>query len=594
MKFKNLLVGVLALSTLVLSGCGSSGETSTDSGTDTPAHEHTYEFKEFVWTETPGAYTAKAKYVCKDDETHVKNYDAEMSKTTDAPTCSVAGANHWKASYDGHEGTKDEVLAATGVHSADEHGFCTSGGEYLGQHFDEFNHNYPVQLKTGKNFYSVTTKKGERYRPYVNGVFTGSFEVYCQETTAGNPWSKLTLDSKGSFYAGDAKDNTYYIVINSPSDNATPIGVSWIPDDYGFRNGAFTGSTLTVEQNYQTLVMYSSNDYFFKFEGRMFHSYKFEIEDGNHVEKDANVLFFHLDAQGHPEDISTTESTAVLADDEDIYLRVSPVTGISNPYYRIVIASCEDYDVDGFCPIYHNFVGKKAELEPAENFIGVMEHQEESYWYLPYTPSHSYGFTIINASTSDFNFFVYRDGTKIDITDPSDSSLMTASDDNILYIYVYALADRDDPVKFTVSVGDHEYGEHGLCSCGQYTLVGQTLTVGVNAETYSVSATVPVFFRFLLSEITGEVGKRNFSIYSESYNWNSASLVYYVGYFDASTGDWVDIEETWGGSDHRNFDEDMMSQNIGTPKDGYIYITVVDNAVYHGSVHDFHITNVGS
>lgn len=71
-----------------------------------------YEFSKFDWTETPGAYTAKADYLCSLDSSH-EYHDATVTKTSHLdPKCGVAGNNVWKASYEGHEDTKTEVLPA--------------------------------------------------------------------------------------------------------------------------------------------------------------------------------------------------------------------------------------------------------------------------------------------------------------------------------------------------------------------------------------------------------------------------------------------------------------------------------------------------
>ena len=53
---------------------------------------HDYQFVEFVWTETPGNYTAQAKYVCSHDESHIEMHDALIDvKQTTAPTCENTG-----------------------------------------------------------------------------------------------------------------------------------------------------------------------------------------------------------------------------------------------------------------------------------------------------------------------------------------------------------------------------------------------------------------------------------------------------------------------------------------------------------------------
>ena len=72
-----------------------------------PEHVHDYKFDSFVWTN----YTAKAKYVCDGDITHVELYDATVtSEVTTAPTCATKGVRTYTATYDGHTGTKTQAI----------------------------------------------------------------------------------------------------------------------------------------------------------------------------------------------------------------------------------------------------------------------------------------------------------------------------------------------------------------------------------------------------------------------------------------------------------------------------------------------------
>lgn len=116
MKNKKLLFCLISLSTLVLGAC-SGNEASTEStSSDTSTseeHVHEYEFKKFEWIENPGAYLAKAVYECKAKDSTVK-YEATMTSVSQPATCTEGGSLTWKASYDGHEDTKTEVLDPLG------------------------------------------------------------------------------------------------------------------------------------------------------------------------------------------------------------------------------------------------------------------------------------------------------------------------------------------------------------------------------------------------------------------------------------------------------------------------------------------------
>lgn len=73
---------------------------------------HDYQFVEFVWSDT---FTAKAKYVCSHNDTHVELHDAEVTNeiTTEA-TCEADGVRTYTATYDGHSDTMTEAIEAIG------------------------------------------------------------------------------------------------------------------------------------------------------------------------------------------------------------------------------------------------------------------------------------------------------------------------------------------------------------------------------------------------------------------------------------------------------------------------------------------------
>ena len=73
-----------------------------------PAIEHDYRFDSFVWTD----YTAKAKYICSHDTSHVVLYDANMTyEITTLPSCLDGGVKVHTATYDGHSESKTEILS---------------------------------------------------------------------------------------------------------------------------------------------------------------------------------------------------------------------------------------------------------------------------------------------------------------------------------------------------------------------------------------------------------------------------------------------------------------------------------------------------
>ena len=91
---------------------------------------HDYQFDSFVWE----GYTAKAKYVCLHDSSHIQYHDAEVtSNVTTSPSCESSGIKTYTATYDGHSDIKNEVLSSLG-HSwgtptyiwSDDYSSCTA------------------------------------------------------------------------------------------------------------------------------------------------------------------------------------------------------------------------------------------------------------------------------------------------------------------------------------------------------------------------------------------------------------------------------------------------------------------------------------
>ena len=93
-----------------------------------PALGHDYKFDSFIWD----GFTAKAKYVCVNDKTHVDLRDAVVtSEVTTAATCDKEGVRTYTATYDGHTETKTEEIAALGhdiIHHDGKAATCTENG----------------------------------------------------------------------------------------------------------------------------------------------------------------------------------------------------------------------------------------------------------------------------------------------------------------------------------------------------------------------------------------------------------------------------------------------------------------------------------
>ena len=102
-------LSLLAVSIFLLGACTNRGITESDHSEPAPEHVHALVFKSFIWQENPGNYTAQARYICQADG-YQELYDSTIEKTVVEPAKETDGKITWKATYDGHEDTKIEVL----------------------------------------------------------------------------------------------------------------------------------------------------------------------------------------------------------------------------------------------------------------------------------------------------------------------------------------------------------------------------------------------------------------------------------------------------------------------------------------------------
>ena len=84
---------------------------------------------EFVWE---GFSSAKAKYVCSHDDSHVELHNAQVADSLVTPaTCEEDGLRTWTATYEDHSETKEQTLEALG-HNLTAHAAkgetCTEAG----------------------------------------------------------------------------------------------------------------------------------------------------------------------------------------------------------------------------------------------------------------------------------------------------------------------------------------------------------------------------------------------------------------------------------------------------------------------------------
>ena len=145
-----------------------------------PALGHDYQFDSFVWTN----FTAKAKYVCSHDSSHVELHDAEVTSVVTTPaSCETDGLKTYTASYDGHTDTKTEVIQSSG-HDYQFDSFVwtnfTAKAKYICSHNHEHVALYDAQMSD-----EITTPAGcetEGVRTY-----TASYDGHTDTKTESIP-----------------------------------------------------------------------------------------------------------------------------------------------------------------------------------------------------------------------------------------------------------------------------------------------------------------------------------------------------------------------------------------------------------------------
>ena len=191
-------------------GLGNYVATFTNPDFETQYHEYTiphlghdYQFDSFVWE----GYTAKAKYVCSRDTSHIKYHEAEVtSEVTTSPTCTNTGVKTYTATYLEYKDTKTEVLSSLG-HQWGEPTYELNGDSEMTAKRVCLRDSSHIEEETVTGAYEVVTPATEEATGLGRYTFTFTNTAFTTKTH-DVVLDKITVYSKPTF-SDDGKTVTY-------------------------------------------------------------------------------------------------------------------------------------------------------------------------------------------------------------------------------------------------------------------------------------------------------------------------------------------------------------------------------------------------
>ena len=510
MKTKKLFFGLFCLGALVLGACsgektsssaaptsqGSSGSESQQSESSSEAHVHQMVFDSFVWTETPGAYTAKAKYVCSANDGQEELHDANVSLlSTTAPSCEEDGANVWKAVYEGNEGTKTEVLANLGGH-------IWGSPEWQWQGLNT----------TATATFTCTRDSSHKHVETASqegGSITILENVPASCTVDGHTTYRATVQFNGQTYTDDKVENI-------PATDHPDI------DTYGFCNECheYIGTDLAdPDVNVPFNNMFAGTYY-----------YRFLIDEHYQYKKVMNNLsadWFHFYGKVSDTWKSLTISAAKydfveIPDDNYVYLVLITTATVTNGYFRID-SQCGHITVDtvGICTNCDEYIGitidhtqwnTPVEMPAVESdgelFVRAELSDEhitlitDSNWFQAFCGDEEYYLRDNNGNLTSIdvaNEFYGLDSTQIKNRNNIKYFFMAKGRPNDGYLYIVCTVDSQEQLNggdlLTVST-EHarDLNNYGFCVCGDGEYCGTTVTPNYTSG-LSLNAGQKAFYR---------------------------------------------------------------------------------------------------
>ena len=592
MKTKKLFLGLFCLGALVLGACSgnkasSNPASSGDGGQPSSSqsvHQHTMVFDSFMWTETPGAYTAKAKYICSANDGAEELHDAEMSKTTDAPTHTAAGANHWKATYDGHEDTRDEVLPSPG-HAYNAVGLCVADGVYAGVTATVGTNTDPANYAAGQKYYfRILANGGHTYSLQNAGVTPSETESYYLNST-GEP---VAYDKSATPFPMSGTFDSYIYFVHEPTtaENDASFRANFKShearaDDFGFcqdHTDVYVGFDFETNDLIDLDDMTVGQKAFRRFDANAFHRYGLNmpaplaIEDFAFAMKTENgYQTFNMSASSY----DAIPNFDDLSIDDKVYIRVQPVADRVDPSFGVDEEHA--YNSVGVCLYDNAYIGGDENTLDINEECAPLTYEagDTNYYRVRAYAGHTYRFSPTNWVSAKTDVYALEiGGLPISLGNIGSSyqiEFPENTQDNYLYFVYGPMTGSGSNAKFKVVLESHPVDqEHGDCP---HEGITPTLVNGVPYGTnFSIPAGGYAFFKALLSGITLD----EFNQFELYYGHDEHT---YVSLWFKLNGTWDEIEPTDGNIDYGVYDVDDAhpipwdDPDVPVvPDDGYIYI----------------------
>jgi len=586
---KKRLLAALAISALMLSACGGSNdssssssdssssatsESSTGSTTGSTAHTHSLVFDSFVWTTTAGDYKAKAKYKCSANDGYEVSYDAVMTKTTEAPTHTADGANHWTATYQNQHENKDEVLPSPG-HNDNGVGLCLADGYFAGKLATVGTNTESATYEAGKTYYfRAQANVGHTYSLANAGVTPSEVKTYYLNTN-GEP---VEYDRANVPFPSTGTYDSYIYFVHTPAANEEEASLrvnfkGHRVDDFGFCQDhptVYEGQDFDTNDPIDFGALKAGEKIFRRFAANADHRYRLDIhsplvkEDVHFALKTSESGYSSVDCLDEVNN-KTIDNFADLSEDGYVYVRIEPVADRLDS--GLTVFESHNYNALGLCLHDEVFIGGEDHtLEVGEQSPEIEFKKGTTYYFrVKAYAGHTYHMVVYDLN-SGINVLeigrIHENGNPIS-TDSIGNDYEFPEDtfDDYLYIVYNPQADQSGEHWFRVDLVSHPVdNEHGNCPHDGITKV---LVDKTPYENFTLAADDYAFFKINIANTE----KDEYGVFPISYG-GSYYLLIEVWY--SSNDTWVALptEDQYPGSQYEEY------YSAPEADDGFVYVTM--------------------